>query len=178
MLLPSGATTVNSGDVHENSQYWITWRGKQWYQIDLKPKSSTLQQLVNGSTATLRRRQLPRRSASTTGPSCLATTRGGPSPTSAARPTRRLQIRFDRGNHTWPRVHDYGQLSATGNNATATWGALYATADGFLYGSENFSGEIWRVQPLNVSRPAEFVVRGPPSSANDGARCILAPSPG
>ncbi|WP_062076547.1 DUF7507 domain-containing protein [Demequina globuliformis] len=60
------------------------------------------------------------------------------------------------------------------NNNSNTFGAVYADLDGYLYGSTNGLGHIWRV---NVSDPSDlnFFAYGPSSTANDGARCQSAP---
>lgn len=56
-------------------------------------------------------------------------------------------------------------------SARAVFGAFYASSDGFLYGSENNSGGIYRIR---IQEPYEMVLSstGPVSSSNDGARCI------
>ncbi|ODA80592.1 hypothetical protein RJ55_03551 [Drechmeria coniospora] len=79
-------------------------------------------------------------------------------------------IKWDYVNHTWSKVRALGKMS---NNQ---WGSIYATEDGYLYGSENKSGDIWRVK-VNSDLPAQRVGPGPAASLNDGARCVNALNP-
>lgn len=51
------------------------------------------------------------------------------------------------------------------------FGAMYASADGFLYGSENLSGRIYRFQ-VQPPYAWQYLVDGPQTAQNDGARCI------
>lgn len=62
-------------------------------------------------------------------------------------------------------------VSDPGSGYRVNFGALYASADGFLYGSENLSGRIYR---FSVQAPYEwqYLVDGPGTTQNDGARCI------
>ncbi|ETN44101.1 uncharacterized protein HMPREF1541_10651 [Cyphellophora europaea CBS 101466] len=73
-------------------------------------------------------------------------------------------MRFDRTAKTWFTVGSFGVLVNTGTN---TWGAVYASADGFLYGSENNSGRIFRFNVTSVQ--ATSLATGPGTSVNDGA---------
>jgi hypothetical protein len=56
------------------------------------------------------------------------------------------------------------------------WGAFYASNDGFLYGSDNTGGRIYK---FNIRSPynATLMATGPANSENDGARCILNTEP-
>jgi len=54
-------------------------------------------------------------------------------------------------------------------------GAAFADASGYLYFSQNATGEIWRVDP--VTRQTIRTAVGEPTSGNDGARCINAVVP-
>jgi sugar lactone lactonase YvrE len=54
-------------------------------------------------------------------------------------------------------------------------GAVYADSSGYLYGSDNTSGAIWRVDTRTGS--AIRLPTGPSEASNDGARCALAPIP-
>lgn len=56
-------------------------------------------------------------------------------------------------------------------------GAFYADPNGFLYASSNSTGKIWRVDINATPLTAIHIADGPPSGANDGARCALAPIP-
>ncbi|GKU18142.1 unnamed protein product [Fusarium langsethiae] len=72
-----------------------------------------------------------------------------------------------RTSYTWQTVKSYGAVA--GNNV---WGALYASGDGSLYGSENTSGQIFQFPVAPTVGSPRFIATGPVSSWNDGARCI------
>jgi len=54
-------------------------------------------------------------------------------------------------------------------------GATYADANGYVYGSVNASGDIYRVDPRTGE--AILLSTAAPASSNDGARCASAPIP-
>lgn len=54
-------------------------------------------------------------------------------------------------------------------------GAVYADSNGYLYGSNNEDGNIWRVDPRTGQ--AILVSTATAASTNDGARCASAPIP-
>ncbi|KAI6782670.1 uncharacterized protein J7T54_000813, partial [Emericellopsis cladophorae] len=62
----------------------------------------------------------------------------------------------------WDIVQDCGVVTGTGTDADI-WGAVYSAANGFLYTSENDSGQIWRF-PVRTGGDPELVVDGPVSS--------------
>lgn len=53
----------------------------------------------------------------------------------------------------------------------SSWGATYLDDAGFLYASNNGTGQIWRFDLTDAAAPAQFFAYGPPSTGNDGARC-------
>ncbi|MCU1412911.1 MAG: hypothetical protein JWN80_251 [Microbacteriaceae bacterium] len=64
----------------------------------------------------------------------------------------------------------------------ANWGADYIAPDAsnpgssYLYASNNTTGNIYRVSLVGAASAASlFIPSGPPSNANDGARCATAP---
>ncbi|KAI7365407.1 hypothetical protein KC354_g4930 [Hortaea werneckii] len=85
--------------------------------------------------------------------------------------------RFDQATLTSIIVASFGDIGLTGwipdpaSGYRLNFGAMYASADGFLYGSENISGNIYR---FTVTEPYnwQFLVQGPGTVQNDGARCI------
>ncbi|KAI7249554.1 hypothetical protein KC343_g2282 [Hortaea werneckii] len=85
--------------------------------------------------------------------------------------------RFDQATLTSIIVASFGDIGLTGwipdpaSGYRLNFGAVYASADGFLYGSENISGNIYR---FTVTEPYnwQFLVQGPGTVQNDGARCI------
>ncbi|KAI0002329.1 hypothetical protein F4779DRAFT_134189 [Xylariaceae sp. FL0662B] len=162
--LTSTTGNLNSGDVDENLQYWGTAGGKFWLQIDLKPGSATFGTTVANGTATFPNTVID-----------WAYVPGGGNYLYGLAYTstndRTILARFDRTGHTWTSLTDFGRVA--GQN---TWGAVYASDDGFLYGSENNSGEIWKFPlPANGTTPVK-ISNGPKASGNDGARCIKAHS--
>ncbi|CAJ2505006.1 Uu.00g124000.m01.CDS01 [Anthostomella pinea] len=96
---------VNSGDVDGNSQYWATAGGSQWLQVDLMPGSSTYGMTLANGDALYALAYAPQYTAT-------------------------ILVRFDRTTHVWTQLTNFGNIA--GENA---WGAVYASDDGFLYGS-------------------------------------------
>ena len=76
-------------------------------------------------------------------------------------------VRFDPATGTQT---DLGDLGFTGGI-----GATYADAAGYLYASDNGSGEIHRIDVATST--ATLLGIGPKSGGNDGARCATAPIP-
>ncbi|KYK53931.1 hypothetical protein DCS_08298 [Drechmeria coniospora] len=76
-------------------------------------------------------------------------------------------FRWDLTTHAFTGVRNLATVTIS---YTSHIGAVYATADGYLYGSDNVSGRIYRVN-VTGSEPAELVSTGPQSGGNDGARC-------
>jgi hypothetical protein len=166
-LVITGGGAPTAGDVDENGQYWATVGGRFFVQVDLKPGSPTYGQTRSSGLSSLL----------STVPDWAYVPGGGDALWGFAYQligilgTTAL-MRFDRTTKTWSLSTNFNYV--TGSN---TWGAVYAGNDGFLYGSENTSGEIWRF-PIpgtgtNVTTPLK-VANGPASGNNDGARCIKA----
>ncbi|MDP3951829.1 GEVED domain-containing protein [Microbacterium sp.] len=85
-------------------------------------------------------------------------------------------MRFDLETGELTNEGSLGTLTApNGEIAQDAFGAVYADASGFIYGSNNSNGQIWRVDP--ATGDATFFAYGPPSALNDGARCFNAPIP-
>ncbi|KAI1494891.1 hypothetical protein F5X96DRAFT_692256 [Biscogniauxia mediterranea] len=155
------STPVYAGDVDENSQFWINSAGRPWAQIDLRPGSATF-----GAT-------VARGVASLPGQTVIdwAYVPGGGDALYGlghdAFYSRTTLMRFDRAAHTWTALTDFGDIA--GRNA---WGAVYASDDGYLYGSEDTTGQIWRFPLPARGTRAVRISHGPASASNDGARCI------
>ncbi|KAI7459907.1 hypothetical protein KC351_g17508 [Hortaea werneckii] len=85
--------------------------------------------------------------------------------------------RFDQATLTSIIVASFGDIGLApfipdpASGYRLNFGAVYASADGYLYGSENISGNVYR---FTVTEPYnwQFLVRGPGTVQNDGARCI------
>ncbi|KAH8680818.1 hypothetical protein BX600DRAFT_428797 [Xylariales sp. PMI_506] len=152
------------GDVDEAGQYWATASGLGWFQVDFKPGSSTYGQLVNGA---LNLSPVIQDWAYVPGGGnylyALATS------TTLLGATSTVMMQFDRSSHSFNTLTNLGALS--GRNS---WGAVFATADGFLYGEESNSGDIYKFTVPPAAITATKVTSGTIYSSNDGARCITA----
>ncbi|KAI1846556.1 hypothetical protein JX266_007453 [Neoarthrinium moseri] len=162
----------NSGDVDESSQYWASFQGSYWLQLDLKPGSPTFNRTVNSGQMTPPHLILDWAYVPGAGNYLWALGYDSPAINSTF-----LQ-RFDRASKSWTVVANLGNIGGSNRNA---FGAVYASDDGYLYGSENFSGGIYRFNiPPNGTVTAGFnatytkIANGPTSLSNDGARCIKA----
>lgn len=163
------ATGVIVGDVDDNGHYWAL-EGNTWYQIDL----TTTPNPTQIATATP---PLPHPSGS--GGADWAFVPG----TNALwrimddAGSGRLWS-FDRTTKEWTNHTPTTPIAGTGFSGTELlMGAFYADPDGYLYGSSNTTGNVWRVNVNSTPYTAELVGPGDPSSSNDGARCALAPVP-
>ncbi|RYP73978.1 hypothetical protein DL771_003289 [Monosporascus sp. 5C6A] len=158
---------VNTGDVDEQSRYWITYNGTNITQVDVRPSSPTFGELIG---TTRRATTLPANNA-TIYDWAYVPGRGnflwslGQSP---ALTSTTLQ-RFNRGTYNWELVREFGNIA--GDN---WWGAIYASGDGFLYATENRSGQIWRFPLSDIDGPPTRFSIANPTRENDGARCIRA----
>ncbi|PNH50704.1 hypothetical protein VD0002_g3736 [Verticillium dahliae] len=160
----------NAGDVDENSQYWISTSGNDWYQYDLRPGSATYAQQVAYGTLPLLSRpaQVIADWAYVPGGGnflwAIGTASGG----------RTVLMQFSRSTKRWTQVRDFGNIVGGTLLNQPVWGAVYASANGFLYGTENLTGQVWRFPVLSSTAPATSVVTGSPATLNDGARCLEA----
>ncbi|RYP19780.1 hypothetical protein DL767_009586 [Monosporascus sp. MG133] len=158
---------VNTGDVDEQSRYWITYNGTNITQVDVRPNSLTFGQLIG---TTRRAATLPANNATiydwayVPGRGNFLWSLGQ----SRALNSTTLQ-RFNRGTYNWELVREFGNVA--GDN---WWGAIYASADGFLYATENSSGQIWRFPLSDIDGPPTRFSTANPTRENDGARCIRA----
>ncbi|MCA5923780.1 DUF7927 domain-containing protein [Curtobacterium oceanosedimentum] len=147
------------GDVDPNGHYWLTLSSGQWYEIDYAAGSPTYGQVVDSGTAA---------GAAAAGfgsvrdwvyvDGSLYGVGTGPS-----------LVEFDPAANRVTRVANLPDLA---NNA---YGAGYADARGFLYFSNNTTGEIYRINPEDGS--TIDLSTGPISGGNDGARCSAAGIP-
>ncbi|RYO97445.1 hypothetical protein DL765_011189 [Monosporascus sp. GIB2] len=158
---------VNTGDVDEQSRYWITYNRTNITQVDVRPSSPTFGQLIG---ATRRATTLPANNATV---SDWAYVPGRGNFLWSLGQSRTLNSttlqRFHRGMYNWELVREFGNVA--GDN---WWGAIYASADGFLYATENTSGQIWRFPLSDTNGPPTRFSTANPTRENDGARCIRA----
>ncbi|SEE18177.1 conserved repeat domain-containing protein [Ruania alba] len=164
--LPDGLTVDNwnTGDVDAEGYLWLATSGRRvnWAQIDVRAGSDTFGELVDSGMV-----ERPAGVASSsvdwafspTDPTGLYLLGFG----DGAR-TQLVLDRFDTGTHTREKVADLGTFEGV-----RAFGALYADADGFVYGSDNDSGTIVRADI--AAGTADVFSAGPASSVNDGAAC-------
>lgn len=160
--LAAGAFPV--GEVTPDGELWLA-RGagagqQEWARVDLDPTSATYMTMLATGTVATPSTQSFADWAFNVDDGNLYTLTGSP---------RRLW-RFNLDDQTMDEVADLGTFAGS-----ETLGAMYADADGFLYGSANTSGQIHRVR-MTAPHTREFFVTGPASGSNDGARCVLAPT--
>ncbi len=165
-LLPS-AVAYNTGDVDEQSQFWASNGGQTWIKLDLNPSSGTYGTIVDSGATVLTPFNIADWAYVPGNGDYLW---GLASDTSL---TFTFLVRFSRQTKSWTTLTNFGSIAGT-----QTWGAVYASADGYLYASENASGEIWRFPlPSSATQVVQQISNGPPSSSNDGARCIDSENP-
>ncbi|KAI4593248.1 hypothetical protein KJ359_009976 [Pestalotiopsis sp. 9143b] len=170
----------NSGDVDESSLFWATSQGNQWLQLDLKPGSATWGRTINNGTAVTPHLILDWAYVPNSGNYLWAL---GYDVKSTSLPDADNHVylqRFERTTKVWSVVADLGKLAGTTYNK---YGAVYATEDGYMFGTENLSGQTWKfnIPPngdtTNWTPTPQYVATGNVSNSNDGARCLKAKLP-
>ncbi|GAA1724068.1 hypothetical protein GCM10009809_19820 [Isoptericola hypogeus] len=180
---------TNMGDVTPQGLWYIrnsTVDRTPWAAVDLRPGSPTYLQIVDSGTTDVQQG---------TAPGSLGGADWAYSPLDGmfysvgygAGSGQAILHRFDPATGVSTAAAALGVLTAPDGSLTQppgqtgnyrAFGAVYADADGFLYGSGNGSGHIWRVDLNDPSAATtEFFAFGPASTANDGARCAAAPLP-
>ncbi|WP_430334725.1 DUF7507 domain-containing protein [Rhodococcus sp. ACT016] len=158
--LPAGIPNpsfFNTGDVDAAGHYWATSSSNNspWYEIDYAPGSPTYGKVLASGT-------LP------AGVQLADWTAIG-----------RALYGIANDHHLWKfdmSTHAMSDLGAiTGLDSATAFGALYADAKGYLYGSDNVTGRIFRVDPK--TKTGNLLATGPASGGNDGARCATAAIP-
>ncbi|RYP89237.1 hypothetical protein DL769_000142 [Monosporascus sp. CRB-8-3] len=165
---------LNVGEVDENLQYWASANGNFWVQIDLDPTKATYGQVVNsGKTNTTGVNEL----TPTVFDWAYVPNTSGNNLWALGRLVGNTAVQlmsFDRVTHTWTDSTLFGNVAGTNS-----FGGVFAGEDGYLYGIENTSGEIWRFPLPGPNLPADRVrsrvVNSGASTLNDGARCYNAP---
>ncbi|WP_119696444.1 DUF6923 family protein [Microbacterium halotolerans] len=170
---PDGMTddTRHVGDVDASGHYWVTGWGiytnpdQLWYQVDLDPDSATYLEVLDSDEM-----------AGDIEDVYFADWAYVPGAgdylwTMARIPSEDVNAlyRFDTATGELERAMtgDFGDLGR--------FGAVYADPDGFLYASDNGTGDIYRVDVTADEPVAELFTQGPASNQNDGARCALSP---
>ncbi|MFC7623145.1 DUF6923 family protein [Microlunatus sp. GCM10028923] len=159
---PEGLPDLVVGDIDEDGRYWVT-DGLGWWVIDLVPGSDSYGTIVEEGEA-------PTPAGLSTMGADWAHVPGTEALWSiGVQDTDSVLVKFDLKTHERTVAANLGVL---GGN---TFGAVYADPDGFLYGSDNKTGDIFRVD-VAAGTVRKFS-DGPASSVNDGARCAAAPIP-
>ncbi|RYP51161.1 hypothetical protein DL768_003429 [Monosporascus sp. mg162] len=163
------AITYNTGDVDENSQYWASDLGNGWVQVDLLPSSANFGKVVQSGTSILTLpinvRVFDWAYVPNTG-NVLWTVAQRSTLVGTTTSFSSVLMSWDRTTRSWSEVAILGNI--VGRNQ---WGALYASDDGAMYGSENNAGHIYKfavTPPYTVTFASNFKT----SSFNDGARCV------
>jgi hypothetical protein len=160
---------LNVGEITDSLQYWFGAAGRIWFQMDLsEPGSDTYQTVVASGSASPEARindwvQVP-------GTDSAYLYSIGEDETTD--PSQSVLERWSTESKEWETVRRLGHISGEDH-----WGALYADNDGNMYGSENYSGEIYQFPIAGLAAGEQTPVRlasGPTSSRNDGARCHAA----
>lgn len=175
---PTGtsATSMTIADIDINLQYWLSYdNGNGYVQVDLNSASSTYGQVVANGTTTGRSSNLVSDWAYLPAyPGRLYAL--GQVSNSGVYSTRLMY--FDTSTKAWTVVFWFisvnGGTSATGVAGQAQWGAVYTALDGYVYGLENNSGQIWKFKVDSpTANDAIFVSNGPTGGNNDGAKCMI-----
>jgi hypothetical protein len=151
---------VNMGDIDNQGHLWISNNGGAWWTIDLMPGSANYGKIIMSGTATTTLKAADWAFVPGGGDFMYSVMYSSDGLTSTL-------CRFSRTSYTWQTVKSYGAVAGTN-----VWGALYASGDGSLYGSENSSGQIFQFPVAPTVGSPKFIATGPVSSWNDGARCI------
>lgn len=168
VVFPVGLTgNWRSGDVDSQGRLWLHDLESGWAVVDADPDSPTFAEVLDQGTSPL--------PAGYTVADWAFVPGGGDFLYSVIYSEGESALaRWGTDTNTWEIIEEYGVVTDGEDNDT--WGALYSAGNGFLYASENNSGDIWRFPVLAGGAP-QFVVEGPESSNNDGARCVNAPDP-
>ena len=147
----------STGDVDEQGNFWVTSFGRGWVEVRLSDLT-----IIASGTAIAPCNVID-----------WAYVPGGGDylyglGQDTVTPYNTWLLRFDRTTHAWTTVLSYGNLGIV----SAAWGAVYATADGFLYATENISGGLYRFALGGAV--THISTTSPPGNSIDGAHCILA----
>jgi uncharacterized repeat protein (TIGR01451 family) len=161
------STGIIIGDVDDNGHYWML-AGNVWYQIDLTTTPNPTQIATNTPP-------LPHPAGSAGADWAFI-----PGTNSLWRimddsGDGRLWS-FDRTTKEWTNHTPVTPIAGI-SGSDLFMGAFYADPNGFLYGSSNPNGNVWRVNVNSAPYTAGHVGTGNASSSNDGARCASAPIP-
>lgn len=168
---------MTSGEIDNNYQYWIAYnKGQNYVQVDMDNTSVTYGQIIkSGATIGLSTYITVSDWAYIPSYTAHLFSLGGQN---SSNTFSSYLLSFNTLTLTWSQVVQYSNSSgSTGGTAgLAAWGAIYSTDDGYLYGTENNSGGIFKGKIVTpTAADFSFVAQGPIGSSNDGARCLNAP---
>ncbi|ROV95646.1 hypothetical protein VSDG_05286 [Cytospora chrysosperma] len=155
--------SLKIGDVDNRGQYWglaSTTGNTYWVKIDLQPLSANYTKTILSGSSPLNYTIFD----------WAYSPGGGNALWSIGTKSSFLGatlLRFDLDNQTWSTSTFYGRLGPTSD----VFGALYTAEGGYLYGSENNSGYIFKFPLPGYGTVATKISEGPKSGSNDGARC-------
>ncbi|MBT2534412.1 DUF11 domain-containing protein [Arthrobacter sp. ISL-48] len=167
--IPAGTTGTLSlvGDFDNAGHYWVTANGvnNTVYEIDLAPGSATYGTVVNTVVRTV--------------PAGVVASADwgyidGAFYSTASDTTGNVLLRFDPATGASTVVGPMNGPDGTQFTGLAA-GAVYVDAGGYLYASNNATGNIYRITPTTGA--TILLSAGPAAAGNDGARCALAPIP-
>ncbi len=162
-LPPEGSVV---GDFDAAGQLWLM-TGTQAYQIDLAPGSATYGDLVDTVTVTTPAGAAMHYDWGFTDGAFYST---GYSTVSGGN----VLLRFDPATGAQSVVAPL--ITSDGTTLTALGaGAVYVDAAGYLYASDNATGNIYRID--TTTGATILLTNGPAAGGNDGARCASAPIP-
>ncbi|KUI52818.1 hypothetical protein VP1G_00108 [Cytospora mali] len=176
---PTGtsATSMTLGDIDVNLQFWLGYtNGNGWVQVDLNSaNTATYGQVVASGTADRGNYLVSDWAYLPAYPNKLWAL--GQQVVTSGSVYNTWLMYFDLTTHTWVNSYQFQGINGgtyLGVSGMAQWGAVYTATDGYLYGLENNSGQLWKFKVNNPTQAdAVFVSQGPPGGINDGARCML-----
>ncbi|KUI71805.1 hypothetical protein VM1G_06967 [Cytospora mali] len=176
---PTGtsATSMTLGDIDVNLQFWLGYtNGNGWVQVDLNSaNTATYGQVVASGTADRGNYLVSDWAYLPAYPNKLWAL--GQQVVTSGSVYNTWLMYFDLTTHTWVNSYQFQGINGgtyLGVSGMAQWGAVYTASDGYLYGLENNSGQLWKFKVNSPTQAdAVFVSQGPPGGINDGARCML-----
>lgn len=89
-------------------------------------------------------------------------------------------LAYDINLYSWTTLNYFGHVAHS--TPDDVFGSLYGSPGGYIYGLDNYAGDIWRfpitgypgLPSYNVTAPNGFVQGPIPGPFGDGARCYYA----
>lgn len=168
--------TFNTGVVDENSQFWIlSSTSTAWAQIDLRLGSSTFGKTVATGTSTAPVRVV-------LDWAWVPGTNGDNSLWGLGYDATSLityLLKWNRSTKVWTTAYSYLNVRGALAGSTAVWASVFASQDGYLFGVDNGSGDVYRFSLPNVTGISlnlfgTYITTTAPATVADGARCVTA----